>query len=269
LANLLTSLQKGECVEAARPTRGRAVNSNEQITLLLSWRNSPDNQRLWQAAVRRGWIVERVRGGQFPAVASGSIVVYIEALFAPLISSRFKLQLAQTPESWLPDLPSEYRHRDIRLTTLEAARASDFPLFVKPPNEKSFPAQVYAGPAALPTDYDPATCVLVSSPVTWVAEFRCFCLDGLVRTMSPYLRHGQLCDESGYAATAEESQAATEFAQRVLRDGRVTVPRAIVLDVGIILDRGWAVVEANAAWGAGLYGCDPDEVLNVLEHAAT
>lgn len=32
--------------------------------------------------------------------------------------------------------------------------------------------------------------------------------------------------------------------------------------------RGWAVVEQNAAWGSGIYGCDPEEVLEVLRFAA-
>jgi hypothetical protein len=37
-----------------------------------------------------------------------------------------------------------------------------------------------------------------------------------------------------------------------------------VIDIGKIVGRGWAVVEANPAWGSGIYGNDPDEVLNVL-----
>jgi hypothetical protein len=41
-----------------------------------------------------------------------------------------------------------------------------------------------------------------------------------------------------------------------------------VLDVGIITNRGWAVIEQNAAWGSGIYGCDPVQVLEVIRHAA-
>lgn len=47
------------------------------------------------------------------------------------------------------------------------------------------------------------------------------------------------------------------------------LPRAAVIDVGVIAGRGWAVVEQNAAWGSGIYGCDPQQVLEVLRHAAT
>ena len=56
--------------------------------------------------------------------------------------------------------------------------------------------------------------------------------------------------------------------RRVLADPRVEFPRAVVLDVGVIAGRGWAVVEQNAAWGSGIYGCDPREVLEVLRYAA-
>jgi hypothetical protein len=40
-----------------------------------------------------------------------------------------------------------------------------------------------------------------------------------------------------------------------------------VLDAGVIRDVGPAVVVANEASGAGLYGCDPRDVLEVLRAA--
>jgi hypothetical protein len=57
------------------------------------------------------------------------------------------------------------------------------------------------------------------------------------------------------------------FARTLLADAQVAVPPAFVLDVGNIARRGWAVVEANSAWGAGIYGCDPAQVLRVLRRA--
>lgn len=41
-----------------------------------------------------------------------------------------------------------------------------------------------------------------------------------------------------------------QFVNRVLHDPRVAVPRATVVDVGVLQHSGWAVVELNAAWGA-------------------
>jgi hypothetical protein len=48
---------------------------------------------------------------------------------------------------------------------------------------------------------------------------------------------------------------------------RGQLPPAFVADVGVIEDRGWAVVEFNPAWSAGLLGADPRAVLPVLRRA--
>ncbi len=47
----------------------------------------------------------------------------------------------------------------------------------------------------------------------------------------------------------------------------ILVPPAAVIDVGRLAGGGWAVVEANPAWGAGICGCDPAAVLPVLRRA--
>lgn len=48
---------------------------------------------------------------------------------------------------------------------------------------------------------------------------------------------------------------ARELATATSRDPATTSP--CVVDLGLTDDRGWVVFEANAAWGAGLNGCDP------------
>jgi hypothetical protein len=243
------------------------MNTRSNTTLLMSWRNTEDNQLVWRAAVERGWTVERVRGLQVPEVETERVLIYIESLFAPIIAQQFGVTLTQPSEDWLVKLPEEYTLRDITLTTLGDIAHADVPLFVKPPNEKSFPARVYNNVDKLLTDYEPATPVLAATPVEWQTEFRCFCLDGKVRTLSPYFRGGKLSELDGFTATEKELSEARDFAERVLYDKRVVVPRAIVIDVGTLICGNWAVVEANAAWGSGVYGCDPNEVLNVIEQA--
>ncbi len=42
--------------------------------------------------------------------------------------------------------------------------------------------------------------------------------------------------------------------------------RTVVIDVGYFVDRGGAVIEFNAAWGAGLNGCDPEKSLASCYH---
>ena len=57
------------------------------------------------------------------------------------------------------------------------------------------------------------------------------------------------------------------FAAAVAADESIPLPPAVALDVGVIPGRGWAVVEPNAAWGSGIYGCDPAQVLRVVRRA--
>ena len=73
--------------------------------------------------------------------------------------------------------------------------------------------------------------------------------------------------EQNFVHSVEEEYELVEFINNVLADNRVKLPVAAVLDVGVIQGRGWAVVEQNAAWGSGIYGCDPVRVLEVLRYA--
>jgi hypothetical protein len=54
---------------------------------------------------------------------------------------------------------------------------------------------------------------------------------------------------------------------RLLAEPAVDLPVAFVLDAGVIRGVGAAVVEANQASGAGIYGCDPSDVPEVLRAA--
>jgi hypothetical protein len=194
-------------------------------------------------------------------------VLYLEALFGPTLAEQFGLRLLEPSVDWLPRLPEQFRKRHVSLTSLRAAREIVEPVFIKPPNDKSFPARVYAG-SELPEGYDEDSLVLIAEIVTWEKEFRCFVLDREPRALSVYLRSGELQREVGFAASTSELTEAESIVRTVLADARVDLPRAAVLDVGVIAGRGWAVIEQNAAWGSGIYGCDPVQVLEVLRHAA-
>ena len=195
-------------------------------------------------------------------------VLYLEALFGPILAKQFGLELLEPPDDWLPCLPETYRKRQISLMSLRSARAILNPAFIKPPNDKSFPAKVYLG-AELPEGYDEESSVLVAEVVKWEKEFRCFFLDREPQTLSIYLRGNELQRENDFAASESELKEALAFARKVLSDRTVDVPNAAVMDVGFISNRGWAVVELNSAWGSGIYGCDPERVLEVLRHSAT
>jgi hypothetical protein len=238
-------------------------------TLILSPRQTEDTQSLWKAAARLGWTTERLGSWRIPEHlrATEEPVVYAEALFGPEFAAQLGIDLLSPPDDWLVGLPMEYKSREIRMATLGEARALDRPMFVKPPNDKTFPAQAYTGDT-LPDGYDDAMPVLVSDLVEWDAEFRCFVLDRETRTCSVYSRGGELQRDAEFACGDDERQAALDFVARMLADPRVEVPRACVLDVGTLADGHWACVEQNAAWGAGLYGCDPERALDVIRAAS-
>lgn len=236
-------------------------------TLIMSSRHTADDQALWRVAVGLGWPVVRARGIRVPPTDDSELAIYVEALYGPEIAAQLGCELLDPPVDWLCRVPTQFLQRDVQLVTLEVARQMVGPAFFKPPNDKSFPAQVYQSGAHLPTEFAGELPVLVAKPVEFQAEFRCFCLNGKVRTLSPYLRSGVLAKHTDFAATEMELASAKVFAEQVLAATTDFTPTAIVLDVGEIPAKGWAVVEANGAWGAGLYGCDPAEALQVIRYA--
>ena len=241
-------------------------------TLILSPRFTPDSMALRNAAVELGWDVERLRTWRPPdELACRDVVPYGEPLFAAVVADALQLALIEPPLSWVAELPFDLRRREIQFTDLASARAVDRPAFIKPADDKCFQARVYARGSELPEieSLGARSPVLVSDPVAWESEFRCFALEKWVAAMSIYSRNGDVVEtEDGiWPASASESKEARDFADLVLQDARVTFPPAGVIDVGVIKDRGWAVVEANACWGAGIYGCDPHSVLKTLARA--
>ncbi len=241
-------------------------------TLVLPPRYTPDSIAVASAASAQGWSVERLASWRPPAwLAAEEVVLYGEPLFAAVVAEPLGLALLGPPPDWLAHLPEGLRQRDVKYTMLGEARRLDSPTFVKPAEDKCFPAQVYQSGAELPKiDVLPETTpLLTAESVEWSVEWRCFVLEGQVVTSSPYWRDGALaqCPDGSWPATMEERDQALDFAAHVLGQAAYALPSAVVLDVGHIRRKGWAVVEANAAWGSGIYGCEPASVLRVIERA--
>ncbi len=238
-------------------------------TLILTPRYTEDAQSLWRAAIEKGWQVERLTNWRITdeLITATEPVLYLEALMAPTISEQFGLRLLEPAVDWLPKLAEKYRQRSIFITTLGAARQLTYAAFIKPPNDKSFPAKVYQ-PGELLPDYSDDTEVLIAEIVEWEKEFRCFILDRNLQTFSVYLRHGKLQRDADFAHSPAEELEVRSLISIILADAEIELPKATVIDIGIIQGKGWAIVEQNSAWGAGLYGCDPGAVLEVLRHAA-
>jgi len=240
-------------------------------TLLLSARQTDDAQLLWRACIALKWEVVRVHGWRVPAIEAQDLAVYGEPLFAHHVAQTLGLKLQEPSLDWLPKLSAKWRGRDVRLTTLAEARKISTRSFIKPADEKCFGAKVYSNGAELPTPgpLPEDLAVLVQEVVEWKSEFRCFVSNRQVVTLSPYWRDGRLAkaEDGTWPASQEELEAAKGFCERVFADTSVEVPVAIVIDVGVIADRGWAVIESNAAFSSGMYGCDAEKVLPLLLRA--
>lgn len=261
------SPREGDAAPAASPCYTHAVP-----TLVLSQRYSSDSNALFSAAIAAGWDVERLRGFRAPeGLAAREPVFYGETILADAIADELDIALLEPSADWLPRLPLRHRLRDVRLTTLGEAVSISERSFVKPTDEKVFPARVYANGAAI--DPDPQIAldlpVLVSEPVVFEVEFRCFIVEREIAAFSPYIRGGEIArDAAGeWEADRAEIEAACASMRAVLADAEVELPKAVVVDVGRMEGRGWGVVEANPAWASGLCGCDPTKVLAVLQRA--
>jgi hypothetical protein len=268
-----------ECSLGVAHTRGNMPRFGHRVpcarmpTLVLSHRYSPDSNALFAAALAAGWDVERLRSFRCPeGLAERDPVFYGETLLADAIAGDLGIALLEPSADWLPRLPERHRRRDVRLMTLSEALAIRERAFVKPTDEKCFPARVYADGAAI--DPDPVLPqdlpVLVSEPVVFEVEFRFFVLEREAAARSPYIRGGEIARSAAgdWEADASEIEAASASIHALLTDPDVELPAAVVVDVGRMAGRGWGVVEANAAWASGLCGCDPARVLPVLRRAA-
>ena len=241
-------------------------------TLILSTTSLPAGPALRDAALQAGW---RVRAFDEPPLPRprGDVVFYGGTDVALAVASHFGLAFVEPPLDLPARLPTPFLNRAVQYARFRDLDRLAAPAFVKPADalRKAFDAGVYSSRDQIraPRGVPPETPVLVSDPVEWLAEFRCFVLEGRVVASSPYLSFGRpvwrpFGQGGEKARTAPDALA---FCQRLLSQSRIALPPAFVVDVGLIEERGWAVVEFNPAWCSGLLGADPAAVLPVLARA--
>ncbi|WP_395367136.1 ATP-grasp domain-containing protein [Streptomyces sp. YH02] len=220
-------------------------------------------------AAARGMVVQAAEEVDAPA---GPAYWYGGPVAGARLAGRLGFALLEPADDWLAELPEEFTGRVVREATLADAWAIERPTFVKPPRDKSFPADVYADGSRLPADLDPATPVLLSDVVTFAAEYRLFLLDGRIAAGSRYAVFGRL-DPLPLDAQGAIAAEITEFTDRLVAEVGPALPSAVVVDIGQLVDpyrpgHRWAVVEANMAWFSHAYAADPARVLDVVLRAA-
>jgi hypothetical protein len=238
-------------------------------TLLISTWRLPAAESLAGAAVRRGWQVFGLDRHPNPPIEPPA-VFYGGSDVADQVAARFDLALLEPSFDLLVRTPAALLRRAIGYARYDELAPLEQPIFVKPADvrRKAFDAGIYQDVrnARLEATLDPRMPVLISEPVEWLEEHRCFVLNGRVVAASPYLRFGRPAWRPYQEGEPWLLPAgAQEVCEQLLRQSDLALPPAFVVDVGLIHERGWAIVEYNPAWCSSLLGCDPQSVLPVLE----
>jgi len=241
-------------------------------TLVLSTWSLPASKALAAAAQQQHWRAHAF-DEQPDMNPRGRVVLYAGTDRALAIAARFHLALLEPPFDLLSRLPLEFRLRLVEYSRFGDLGRLKTRTFVKPADalNKSFDAGIYgsARDIRLAQAVDPDSPVLLAEPVEWSAEYRCFIREGVITAWSPYISFGRPAwkpfAEGTLAPQVPENLQA--FCERLFSRSGVTFPPAFVMDIGLIDDRGWGVVEFNPAWCSGVLGADPRKVLAVLERA--
>lgn len=222
------------------------------LNLLISDKPDPERDALADAFAAAGGIVHRL--GRFwepPQLAPASVRVYGADTFCLVLQQKLGFDLCSPDDDLLLRVPPQALRRQLDQRTLSEALKL-LPAFVKPVTPKQFRGAVYTSSDALAAECQglpESTPVFVAERVTLTTEVRSFVLDG------------QILDAAAYEGSADLSDART-FITELQR--AMHLPRTVVVDVGYIADRGWAVIDFNAAWGAGLNGCSATKVLPAI-----
>jgi ATP-grasp domain, R2K clade family 2 len=223
------------------------------LILVVPEKRDPERDRVVEAWTSSGGTV--IRLGRFwepPILDPKAVRIYGNDTFALVLAQKLGLHLVSPPDDLLAHLTPEWLKRRIEIRQLAEAASFSYPTFVKPIVPKLFRAATYLSEADLATEckgLESGTRVLVSEVVAFLAEARCFLLRDEVQDVAVYEGEASL-------------DGATVLMQQVAKSE--LLPEACVLDIGLIADRGWAVIEANAPWGAGLNGCNAEKVISCI-----
>lgn len=242
-------------------------------TLLLSSWSLPASRALATAAGAAGWNVAALTD-QPRVQPIGKVVYYGTTDAAVSAASLHGLALLEPPLDLLARLPVEMRCRRVEFGSFNDLNRLKGPAFVKPADalHKAFDVGVYSNPAAIRNHQTvPAnTPVLVADAVQWQAEYRCFVLERRVAAWSRYLSFGRPVWKP-FPPTAEPvppPPGVSALCQRLFSRCGHLLPPACVVDVGVMENHGWGVVEFNPVWCSGVLGADPRKVLAVLDRAS-
>jgi hypothetical protein len=225
-------------------------------TLLIP--DKPDEERDAVADAWResgGEVIRLARFWETPALKSKSVCLYGGSNFSLVVAQKLNLELISPADDWLLKIDPKWLKRKLFSRTLAEIGNVSFPIFVKPIVPKIFRAAVYSPSQELIDEcrnLEKETKLLFGEVVCFESEARAFVLEQQLLDCHIYEGDGEL-------------HSAKDFIRSFLQGN--SVPLTCVIDVGFIADKGWAIVEANASWGAGLNGCNARRILPAIVSA--
>jgi ATP-grasp domain, R2K clade family 2 len=229
-------------------------------TLLIPEKPDPETDEMAGAWQRQGGKV--VRLGKFweraPALEGIPVCVYGGHTFALVLAQVYRLGLISPDERQVALLDLRWTKRSLSIHSAAELERMQYPCFIKPVVPKQFKAAVYGSHAGWLQEagkLEDNEEVMTSTVMEVIqAEARGFVLNG------------RLLDMSIYAGEADVTEA-QQFMLDFLASQGPDLPAAVVIDLGRTASEGWWVMEMNAAWGAGLNGCNADLVLPAILYA--
>lgn len=232
--------------------------------LLLHFRADCNTNDIWKAAITNGWSTDRVHDHDAGARAKGEGLVryYGNTLHGSRIESQLPFTFLPLDLKVLAETP--LTKRLIYLMKLSERGTFRGDCFIKPAQEKWFPARVYKADESITSGEEgntgsvPDDLIYVQSPVNMINEVRCFVLDGKIHTASYYRISGEY-----HPINFDEGRP--DVIDEMVAQLAPSYPRGVVLDFAYTDKREWCFLEPNEAWAAGIYACDPTRCLEVIE----
>jgi hypothetical protein len=184
-------------------------------------------------------------------------ILYGNHIFCLVIAQKMNLELVSPSDDFLIQLHERWIKRVITRSTIEDASYLIYPCFIKPMIPKTFTGKVYYSYMELLEEcmqLSDNTEIIYSDIVQIKAEVRTFILNNKVASASIY---------EGDADINE----AILFVNKFLSENIYITPLTYVLDVGLLDNGEWAVIEANPVWSAGLNGCDAGAAASCINEA--
>lgn len=204
-----------------------------------------------------GELIRLDRFWEPPPVTPSNVCIYGGHTFALVVAEKLGVELLSPPDDFMLGLDKRWLGRDVGEVTLSQIESLDYPSFVKPIIPKLFRAAVYQNSTDLQVEcrgLEPDARLMFSSVIGFRCEARSF------------IRDNRVLDCAAYDGDSDVD-GAHAFLERLT--ATVELPAACVIDIGRLANGSWVVLEANAAWGAGLNGCNAATVLPSIAAATT